>query len=417
MPAWGCDVYDEERINWHCEGADFTLELLSAPPIAFAEQVASSWRTAPYFFSYVLGFPLILLWWWFIGTRLDFGLLGVGRYRHRRIWLGVLFSSFLFLLAFLAWSFWHGARAWQFARNPYQASIVDLRLLPLRLWLLILIFAFGLAALRVARGGAGRIDAKLAIPRTLGLFALGLGLYCIGAACAVRQYKSMERQWLAEYDRLHIMIQGRVLDDRGLPVHGIEVELVPVFAKGETPHWVADPGFTDENGEYTLRPFEGGQFILSVQGDAPPNTQHPFLSRYYPDATDPKQAETLDITPAQHRTMNPIRLQRLQLVKVPVSVLWSDGTPEPDVYFSFMNTSYPEFGAIGEMMPAAPDGTVSLPMGFEYLGTVKTDCAKGESTESVFTTGWTFSLKSANEITKPLRIVLPGNPCRKWHSK
>ena len=405
------------QINWHCDGADFTLELLSAPPMAVARQVENSWRAAPYFFSYVAGFPLILLWWWFIGTRLDFGLLGAGRYKHRRTWLVVLIASFLLLFTFLVWSILHAAREWPFAGNPYLATIEDLRLLPLRLWLLILIFAFGLAALRVARGGAGQIDIKLTSFRTVSLFALALVLYCIGAAWSVRQYKSMERERLADYDRRQIMIQGRVLDDRGSPVRGVEVELVPIVDKGETPHWVADPDFTDENGEYTLRPHEGGQFILSVQGDAPPNTQHPFVFRYYPDATNPKQAETLDIVPSQHRTMNPIRLQRLELGKVPVSVFWSDGTPEPDVFFSFMNTSYPKFGAIGEMMPAAPDGTVSLPIGFEYLGTVKTDCAKGDSMESVFTTGWTFSLKSSNAIAKPLRILLPGNPCRKWHSK
>jgi len=416
IPGWSCDAIGQQ-IDWHCDGADFTLELLSAPPMAVARQVENSWRAAPHFFSHVVGLPLILLWWWFIGTRLDFGLLGVGRYRHRRTWLGVLIGSVLLSLTVLAWSLWQGARVWSFSANPFLASIEDFRSLPVRLWLLILTFAFGLAALLVARGRSGQVDVKLAKPSTLRLAALGMGLYCIGAAWAVRQYQAMERQQLAEYQRRQIMIQGRVIDDRGFPIYGAEVELVPIFAKGDTPHDVADPAYTDENGEYTLRPYEGGKFILSVQGDAPPNTQLPFLSRFYPDATDPKQAKTLDIATAQHLTMNPIRLQRLELGKVPVSVIWSDGTPEPDVFFSFMNTSYPKVSAIGEMMPADPDGTVSLPVGFGYLGTVKTDCAKGESIESVFTTGWTFSLKSSNTITKPLRIVLPGNPCRKWHSK
>jgi len=414
--GWSCDAIGQ-KIDWHCEGADFTLELLSAPSMFFARQAENSWRAAPYFFSYVVGLPLIFLWWWFIGTRLDFGLLGVGRYRHRRTWLGVLIGSVLLLLTFLLRSLWQGARARSFSASPFLASIEDLRSLPVRLWLLILILALCLAALHVARGGTGKIDVKLAMPHTLRLAAFGLGLYCIGAAWGVRRYESMERQHLAEYERRQIMIQGRVIDDRGFPVYGAEVELVPVFAKVEAPHDVADPGYTDKNGEYTLRPYEGGRFILSVQGDAPPNTELPFFSRYYPNATDPKLAETLDIAPYQHLTLNPIRLQRLELGKVPVSVFWSDGTPEPDTFFSFMNTSYPKFSAIGEMMHADPDGTVSLPVGFEYLGTVKTDCAKGDSIESVFTTGWTFSLKSSNAITKPLRIALPGNPCRKWHSK
>ena len=326
-------------------------------------------------------------------------------------------ASCALLLACLGWSLWDGVRTWSSAANAYLASIEDVRSLPLRLWILILIFAFGLAALRVARGRTGQMGSKLASHRTLLLFGLGLMLYCFAAAGAVWQFRSMERQREVAYDLRHIMIKGRVLDDRGAPVEGIRVDLVPIFEDGEAPHWVCDPAFTDENGEYTLRPRQAGRFTLSVQADAPPNTEHPFQSRYYPDAADLKDAKVLEIAPTQHVILNPIRLQRLGLAKVSVSVFWSDGTPEPDVMFSFINTSYPNFGAIGQMMPAAPDGTVALPIGYKYLGTANAQCDKGGRMEGAYSTGWTFSLKTADALKRPLRIVLPVNRCWVWQPR
>jgi hypothetical protein len=31
IPAWSFGVFNENQINWHCEGPDFTLVLLNAP--------------------------------------------------------------------------------------------------------------------------------------------------------------------------------------------------------------------------------------------------------------------------------------------------------------------------------------------------------------------------------------------------
>jgi hypothetical protein len=427
IPGSDCDVIDEMRINWHCGGSGFILELMSAPAIKVADSLADTWSKGPREFTYIVELPFIILLWWFMGTRVDFGLLGTERCKHRGVWLGALLTSFAILLAFFGWSLWKGVQFYRAYSDPstntYLASIKDLRSLPLRLWLMTLMLTFGLAALRIARGRTTRSDKKLVSLRTVRLFGFGLTLYCACGAGELWRSKLAQQRWLAEYELRHIIIRGRVLDERGLPAHGVKVDLVPVLADGkilEGKLVVYDGGsddITDSNGDYILRPWEAGRYLLVVQREMPPSTSAPFLTRYYPDSPDPRQAEILDITPARHMTVNSIRLQRLELGKVPVSVFWSDGTPEPDVYYSFMNTSYPKFGPIEGMGPASPDGTVSLPIGFEYLGTVKTDCPSGESSRSVFTTGWTFSLKSTNTITKPLRIVLPGNPCRKLHSK
>jgi hypothetical protein len=230
--------------------------------------------------------------------------------------------------------------------------------------------------------------------------------------------KLVEWQKQADYDLHRIIIQGRVLDDRGLPVYAIEVDLVPVPENRETPHWLANSGFTNEEGEYTLSPEQAGRYMLSVQWNAPPSTRNPFLTRYYPDTIDPKQAETLEITPARHLTMNPIRLERLGLVKVPVSITWSNGQPEPDAYLLLINTLYPDSGVIGsESLHPDTDGTVSAPVGFEYRATAQVECDAGQTIQSAYTPEQIFSLKSANAQTTPLHFVLPGNPCRVWHPR
>jgi len=415
-----CARYDAGVPFWPCEAPDFALKLLSAPPIVIAQPLANSWRTAPSYFAYIVELPLILLWWWFVGTRLDYGILGVGRYRLRRVWLSFFIAAFALLLAFFGWSQWEDV---QFYRtypyldgNPYLASIKNLRLLPSRVWLLVLILAISLAALRVARGRTGQTDRKLASSSAIRLSGLGLALYCVCATGAVWHSKLEFQRRVAEYDLHHIKIQGRVLDDRGLPVYTIEVDLVPVLENGEAPHWVADPDFTNENGEYMISPWKAGRYLLSVQWNAPPSGRHPFLARYYTDSADPEHAETLEITPEQHLTLNPMRLQRLGLGKVPVSVAWSDGKPEPDAYLLFMNTQYPNSGAIGsEALHPDADGTVSLPVGFEYSATAQVDCDAVAKIESAYTPRVTFSLKSAGGETQPLHCVLPGSPCRVWH--
>jgi hypothetical protein len=144
---WRCVGYDAGKPFWPCETPDFFLNLLSAPPVILAQHLANFWGTAPSYFPYALELPLIFGWWWFVGTRLDFGLLGVGAYRRRLTWLGVFIALFVLLLVLFGWGQWEDIRFYQsypdLYANPYLASLGNLRSLPPRLWLLVLIFAFG----------------------------------------------------------------------------------------------------------------------------------------------------------------------------------------------------------------------------------------------------------------------------------
>ena len=417
---WTCDVFDEARLNWRCEGADFLLRLINAPPIIVIQPLANLWRTAPSYLEYLLVFPFILFWWWFVGTRLDFGVLGVGRYRRRRAWLSFLVASFVIFLAVFVGSLWDDIRFFRshpyLDVNPYLASATHLRLLPLRLWLIVLMFAFCIAALRLLRGRIGHSGQKLVSARTLRLVTLCLMLYIIATAATVWHSKIVERRRQSEYDLHRIIIKGQVVDDRGLPVYAIKVDLIPVLSTGAIPVDEAASDFTNEGGTYELSPDQAGRYTVSVQWNAPPSTKHPFLTRYYNGAAQPEQAEILDITPERHMTLNPIRLQRLGLAKVPVSVSWSNGKREPDAYIFFRNSQYPHFGSIGnEALHADDDGTISLPIGFDYVANAQVDCDAGAKIDQSYTPELTFSLKTASTSVEPLHFVLPGSPCKVWH--
>ncbi len=230
--------------------------------------------------------------------------------------------------------------------------------------------------------------------------------------------KVLEQREQAAYDLHRIIIQGRVVDERGLPVYAIEVELVPLLANGTVLSQEAAYDFTNRNGEYKLSPDQAGRFLLAVQWNAPPSPSQPFLTRYYPGSTDPNQAETLEVSPARHLSMSAIQLQRVELAKVPVAVSWSNGQPEPEAYLLFVNTLYPQAGVIGsEAIHPDADGMVSIPVGFEYLASAQVDCDDREHIQSAFTPELNFSLKSAKAPNAPLHFVLPGTPCRVWHPK
>jgi hypothetical protein len=116
------------------------------------------------------------------------------------------------------------------------------------------------------------------------------------------------------------------------------LSLVPLLDDIDVQSQQAVQDFTDGNGEYILRSEAAGRYVLSVLWNAPPSTKHPFLTRFYPDAPDQSHAEILELAAARHLSLVPIKLVRVGLVKVPVSVSWSNGKPEPDAYLFFTNT-------------------------------------------------------------------------------
>lgn len=71
---------------WPYEAANLIFSSLNAPAFVLA---------APFFYfphlelqemRYPVLLPAIVVWWWWIGTRFDFGILGLRRWSHPRWW-------------------------------------------------------------------------------------------------------------------------------------------------------------------------------------------------------------------------------------------------------------------------------------------------------------------------------------------
>jgi len=376
----------------------------------------------PFHLNYFIDLPLIVLWWWFAGTRIDCGLLGTAAYRRRRTWIAVTAGATIVLVATLAWSISEEITFYRTFPSAVGYGFLrffgDVRSLPLYLWLIVLISAFGTAAFRLIRKRAQAAPVTLISRRGKRVSAFILSIY-IACVCGYFAHeKTLERQRQAEYDLHSIIVRGKVIDDRGVPIKAIEVHLVPMFKTGDIQSYETVHDWTNDKGEYTLRPEEVGNYFLAVLWNAAPDHKHPFLTRYYPDEATQEGAATLTLTAEKHLDLALMKLHELPLVRVPVSVSWSNGKLEPDATVYFTNKLYLKQGPIGqEARQPDDDGKMSLPANFDYTAGANVECEGGQSKHQAYTREVEFTTKPAGLPTEPIRLVLLGDPCTVWHPK
>jgi hypothetical protein len=180
---WLCIRYDAGRPFWPCETPNYLLGLFSAPAVMVSHALSGIWATAPSHFDYACEFPLILLLWWFIGTRADFGLLGVSAYRRQWVWTTLMIAVTVALSGLLTWSVLEEAAFRR--RYPSAAGwglysvFANIRSLPIYLWLCILIAFFSVAAFRVGHGRIGSGSESLISKRAKLLAVGGFLAYCV----------------------------------------------------------------------------------------------------------------------------------------------------------------------------------------------------------------------------------------------
>ncbi|MGO4516853.1 hypothetical protein AB4Y89_13735 [Terriglobus sp. 2YAB30_2] len=228
----------------------------------------------------------------------------------------------------------------------------------------------------------------------------------------------MDQRRQEEYDRHSVILKGKVVDELGIPVQWIEVDLVPLLEDRSLQAIRTVREWTNSDGEYILRPENTGLFFLAIPWNSPPSSKLPFLPRYYPDSSDEAHAEILDLSEAQHLSLPPIKLSKLQLTRVPVSVSWSNGSPEPEAYLLLNNTRFPGSGVVGsEALHPDKDGAISVPVGFEYRAIAQVECDRGQMIGNAYTPEVTFSTEQTDLPINQLQFTLPGEPCRVWHPK
>ena len=407
-----CMGYDAGRPFWPCDVARYVLVWLNAPAIAIAHPLAWIGRLGVAPMRYLVEFPFILGWWWFVGTRFDFSLLGVGRKRYPRLYIAVLGVFSLLLLA------WIGDLVRDYVRSHHYMAehgftsnlVVFLRVFAFAIWPTFLLAISCIAIIRLMRVGSGS-EGQLIRKKPL----LRVGVFCVAytaAAVGIYWFIPFEAaRRAADIERRSATVHGRVVDEKGLPAYGVEVELVPVSRSPDEQWKQMANSWTDKNGEYSLKTMNFGPHFLAVRWNASPGYDSAFSDRYYPAVEDGRDAERLVILESLHLELQTMQLHSIPFEKVSVLVRWEEGTPEPSAYLYLKNLSYPEFrGWIDHLRPQK-DGTVALPKGFEYQVYGMVECDVGNRLEEQQTPSAMFTTRSK---TGMVELVIPGKRCTPW---
>jgi hypothetical protein len=410
-----CVGYDAGRPFWPCEAPSALLNLLSLPGIALFLVIFRWWHGYG-LVRYLAEWPFVLVWWWFAGTRLDFGLLGTGQYRWRKTCSAGLLGVALALVA-LAVENVREDLAWH--RQYPDASITrTVGAAFLLVWVVALTLACVFAAVRLWRGENGSAGKVLLSRSTLLCTVAGGMIYVLGLAGLMLHMRARERRLEAEYAQHQTSVEGRILDESGSAVKGIEVQLVPVFKAGDAKWAATARAWTDEHGAYRLTPDEAGEYLLGAMIDEAPYASQPFLTRYYPGTNDVSNSTSIKLVDEQHVRVDIMRLNRIPLVRVPVTVVWADGRPEPSASILFQNPLFPHEPGIGSasVFPDG-DGRIPLPGGYEYVALASVQCDAGAKIESHETDRVPLSTKADADLSRQIRLTLPGPECKLWHPR
>jgi uncharacterized protein (DUF2141 family) len=138
------------------------------------------------------------------------------------------------------------------------------------------------------------------------------------------------------------IVSGRVVDDEGDPVEGVQVTLLAFRYSGGirrlTP--MSQTGTTNDRGEYRVSRLPAGKYFVQASPERPPSGS-PLLaaartpgsplvsygSTFYPGATDSGQALRVELHGGQELSGLDIPLQRTALVRVSGRLIGPDGMP------------------------------------------------------------------------------------------
>ena len=124
-------------------------------------------------------------------------------------------------------------------------------------------------------------------------------------------------------------IKGRVVDTEGKPIAGVTVEAIPAnYVKPVFDVSTGEISRTDASGEFIIWGIPPGQYLLAVNYNAPPETETPFPTTYYPGTFNRTESVVIETTPG--RKLDNIEFQlptRLSESQICGAVFWADGNP------------------------------------------------------------------------------------------
>ncbi|MGA2484189.1 MAG: carboxypeptidase-like regulatory domain-containing protein [Candidatus Acidiferrales bacterium] len=411
-------AWDTGAPIWPYQASYLFLFAVNAPAYVLAEPLffLHHLQTLPMRHLFLL--PLILFWWWWIGTRIDFGVLGRRHYRHTKLIAGVLVAVALTLLYGGTRSILNELQWWREYGHglPAVHSILLLRTAGPVLWCVLLAGGALTAAARLIQGRFPPLTDKR--PQYL-KFSVGTSvivLYVVAIAVFDKAPTAIVNRDSCVADPGSGCVHGTVADESDKPLRGIEVEFVPAYKTGDARWYATRHEWTDEQGKYNFNQLEPGEYFLAVHRDGAPDVDHPFATGYYPGVADETAASRVIVTASLRTNLDTLRLHKLEVATISVTIVWPDGTRPERSNLLFHNISYPRQAVIGDVAPQVDNGKgeFTLPKGFEYDAQAKVDCDAGKVIESRESRPVQRINVADGFAPAELTFVIPGPPCALW---
>jgi hypothetical protein len=373
---------------WPYEAIYLLLSTINAPAFVLSMPILKLLNLQTLSLQYCVWYPAIACWWWWIGTRLDFGVLGCRRYRHAKLFAGLLTTASLGLLYVAARAILSEVHWWmEYGGNssPFRVPTL-LRTVGPVLWCLVLAGGCLVAAKRFFQSRVEPAAENRHKVRMLLFGAVIVGLYVL----AIHRWdKALNPPFdynECAVDRLYALgcIHGTVVDESGKPISHIEVDLIPIHKTGDARWYGTHSEWTDEQGRYNLNRMEAGEYFLGANAFTSfgaPNAERPFATAYYPAAENESGAVSVKVARSSPLSLPPLRLHKLEVVTIKINVLWPDGTRPERSNIYFKNVLYPRHGGTAPQIDNGA-GEVTLPKGFEYDAVASVECDAGKVIES-----------------------------------
>ncbi len=413
-------AWDTGAPIWPYQASSLFLVALNAPAFVLA---------TPFFFLLHLPtmemrhpvlLPMIVFCWWWIGTRLDFGVLGRHHYRRPRALACVLAACAVMLFSAGAYGLINDVRWWRSYGHalPPVYLLLLLRTAGAVLWSFVIAAGCSLAAVRLFQGRLPEVSHKRKHPLLSAFAALGI-VVLVAISLIGNAPEIIVDPESCVSDRESGCIHGTIAAQDGQPVQGIEVEAVPSDKTGDA-RWSARAyEWTDKEGRYSFDRLGAGEYFVSVHYYDAPDARHPYATTLYPGVALEQRAEKVVVKAASRTMLGELRLQTLPLTTIRVQVIWPDGTSPEWSNLLFHNVSYPSQAVIGDVAPAIEKGRgeFTLPEGFDYNARAKVDC-DGESTIESRESRPVQQIKVGGESSpRELIFTVPGPPCKLWRPK
>jgi hypothetical protein len=408
---------------WPYQAIHLFLFTINAPAFVLSIPVLKLLNLQTLSLQYGVWPPAIAGWWWSVGSRIDFGIIGRRCYRNPKVFAGALAIAglgLIYVAVRVSLDQFHWWMEYAHDSSPFRVPTL-LRTIGPVLWCLLLAGGCVAAAIRLFQLGSIQTEEKHPRFRLLLIGATFVALYVF----AIHRWDKVlnppfnYNEW--EVDRLYGLgcVHGTVVDESGKPISHIEVDLIPVAKTGDARWYGTHNQWTDEQGRYNLNRMEPGEYLLGANAFSSfgaPDAERPYATAYYPTAENEAGALPVKVARSSPLYLPRLKLRKLEVATIKINVLWSDGMRPERSNIYFKNVLYPRHGGTAPQIENG-NGEFTLPKGFEYDAVASVECDAGKVIESreskpdqriTVADGATFA-----EMT----FVIPGPRCALWKTK